>query len=185
MQHSIAKQGEHLWKLLSEDGAYIYVCGCGCMQLGQTHSELTRHHHHREGWCQCSCSPPRAVDHSHARRGTKMGADVKTAFKQLCQQYGGGSLVRACCYAGKALVGASERVHQKHHASSAREGACTANSLFVKQICKMVATYSRNMYRTARQDSLKIRPKVSSRTWKAKTDTCKSCGVSDVKTPPT
>ena len=27
VQHSIAKQGEPLWKLLSDDHAYVYVCG--------------------------------------------------------------------------------------------------------------------------------------------------------------
>ena len=35
MQHSIAKQGEPLWKLLSQDGAYIYVCGCVHMKCGE------------------------------------------------------------------------------------------------------------------------------------------------------
>lgn len=35
VQHIIAKQGESLWKLLAEDGAYVYVCGCVsvCVQV--------------------------------------------------------------------------------------------------------------------------------------------------------
>lgn len=54
VQHVIAKQGESLWKLLSEDGAYVYVCG-----------------------------------------GTKMGSDVKDAFRQVCEQQGGLSAEKA------------------------------------------------------------------------------------------
>lgn len=102
MQHSIAKQGESLWKLLSQDGAYIYVCGCVrvlCFVTSITerfcvHVDVTRD--------RLECD---------AHRGTKMGADVKAAFKEVCKQYGGGRLF--CTFASTYASNVTSRARER------------------------------------------------------------------------